>query len=864
MRKEEFTEEKSEKKYAIQRAGLTAAAVLLAVGIGSCEIQRLAKEDAKTKKITMKFGEEDKNFRLPSTKEKETETSIETEEVTTIEEVSEEESVYVERSIENSARDNENEIIEEETSAIAFSSEIETETQVETEKETESQSEPKPSQSSEEEKESEDKEDNHEHNFKVTSKVCKSNEDGTHTFITNKKCSCGEKITIKKKQDCEYGDWVSNGKEGEVASCIQCSYEQTRDHDVEMYTSYLDNENGTHTQIIGNTCNTCDYTEEISKKVEPHNCGEYYNAFEKGEESKCDSGCGYTQTRGHKINTEKSYEAGEDHQHKVISTSTCETCDYTKEETSLEDCIHEIWKSNGAYYEVSVCPSCGDEMTRNHSFDYENSTTTYIAKNDGTHIERITYDCQTCDEKREFDTIEDCVGTWTSIGEAGEKLTCDHCEAEQTRDHDLAITTEYKDNHNGTHEKNEDQKCNTCNYETHSSVNENCNYSDFKNNGANEKRTCGDCKHEDTRDHTMEHQTEHVDDQNGKTHTTIVKDVCATCDYEEEISKTTEAHSSNSPWENNNESGEKNKCETCAGEMTRDHTMKPVEETGDYQYVSNGQHLLGKKQDCATCDYTIAVEGVLEDCDLTGAEFTKEDGKTVAVTCPKCKHDETVHIHEFSEPQYEKDTVESHYVKITCENKRSDGSACSYESKTHEQHNWEPTGIENTWDHPNEKQVECNKCHDTDWVVMENTFSLDTTMMEVMEEETVVESQTEEIVEEETVVESQTEEIVEEETMVESQTEEKVEEETVVESQTEEKVEEETVVESQPQECVPISEKATRQIVDELAKEWFEQRKNRESQRRQEENNKMVLLTNELPLAKKKYLRYNRGNKIYC
>ena len=470
-------------------------------------------------------------------------------------------------------------------------SELETETQKETEMPSSSESESS-SESSEEDKSDDEKE--HEHHFKTISKKYVNGKDGKYHYETIKKsCECGEVKVIKKKEEHQLTDFASIGKDGEEQHCEKCEYKDVIDHDVTTYSIFTDNGNGTHKEEEIEKCNRdyCDYEGVVSTKVGPHDCGEFVNAGDN-EKSYCQGeGCGFVQTRSHKEKTDVTYSSTGSHKHAAHTKTTCENgCGYETFSTKLEDCIHEEFTSNGVDYEVSVCPKCEDELERNHS--YGEATPEYIAQNDGTHIEKLVYECSTCGQEKTEETQKDCTGTWVSKGAIGESKYCSECKTTDTRDHNLDKDTTVKYTGNGVdkhqHTKETDWVClnEGCGYETHASKIEDCSMN-YVDNETNEKAKCPTCENEVTKNHDMKEETRHIDNGDGKTHTVAAFNVCQNdyCKHEDEISKKSENHTASGSWINNGEAGEKNTCalEDCNGEMQRDHNMK--EET---RHIDNG------------------------------------------------------------------------------------------------------------------------------------------------------------------------------------------------------------------------------------------------------------------------------------
>ena len=877
--------------------------------------------------------------RMTVTKEKETDVDLDTEqeenttevESTTIvetEEYSEEETSYGEWEVESTytedlgqaSRNIDTDMEKEaESTIVEIETEVQTDSEIETEPETQKETEPESSSSGESEPNSESSEEDkseeeHEHNFKTISTTYLDNSSAEYHYKTiKKKCECGETKTSKKKELHDFTDFVSIGKDGEEQHCKKCEHEEIIAHDVTTYSIFTNNENGTHTQNNFEKCTRdyCDYEGLLSQTVGPHNCGDYVNAGDKGEESRCQSeGCDYVQTRDHKEKKTVTYNSMEGHKHSAQTDTICENgCGYEIRSTKLEDCIHEKFTSNGVDYEVSVCPKCEDELKREHP--YEKVLEEFYRNNDGTHVERIVYECPSCGEEKIEETLENCIGKWVSAGAVGESQLCTDCGATNTRDHNLKENSEAKyvgDGISHQHEVEIDKVCQNvgCGYEMHDSKKENCDMN-YEDNGENELAKCPTCKKEVTREHNMNPVTRHKDNADGKTHTTTKMNICQNenCGHEDTILEETNNHVPSGSWTNNGEDGEKNTCNVdgCNGEMKRDHDLSnPATGTGEYHYIGNAQHVEGGEKKCANgCGYTEVVkeeDAIPENCDLTGPKNPAPNGEDITVTCPKCEHEEVVHTHNIKSEREKKQSYDpaNHSVKQTCDALYTDGSACTYTNgPIDEPHNLVPTGVENTDERPGMREMRCETnengtgCGEFVWQEMTNTNEQieesieEQTSVEIPEEENsteYVESENTEpnspIVEDEQqedtteYVESENTEsnssVVEDEQQ-EDTTEYVESENTETNSSVAEDKQQEDTTENTASVSETIVAKAEAQIVDEIAREVMNMRRNNK------ENNIYEQLTtgSEKTLAKKRKLMYTVYNeymgkrrKNYC
>lgn len=781
------------------------------------------------------------------------------------------------------------EIVEE--SSIVFEteteSELETELETETEKETEkesksSESEPY-SESSDEDKSDEDKEE-HEHNYKFVKRTVSDNgSDKEHVISTKYRCSCGQTKTIKKKEAHTLTNPTSIGKEGEEQHCEKCHHEIITNHDVTTYTLFTNNENGTHTENTIAKCKNdyCDYEEIIASKVGPHDCSDYVNIGEKGEESHCQSeGCDFVQTRGHKEKVKDThYEKADNHQHSVTEDIVCENgCGYERKTKKLEDCIHENFVSGGIDYEVSICPDCGDELKREHS--YEVTTVEYLANHDGTHVEMVTYECPSCGEKTIEEMEQNCVGDWVSAGTIGESQYCVDCGVTNTRSHDLETTTNIKyigdGEHNHQHEVEINEVCQNegCGYTNNETSTDSCTMI-YKDNGENELAKCPTCETEVTRNHNMVEQTIHVDNKDGETHTKIVSNVCQNedCEHTENVSEETEKHIASGPWKNNRKDGEINTCSAdgCNAEMKQDHNYEGQTPTSiGFEYQQNGNHKEKFETACITdgCGYVKEEYGNEEACkpDMTKVH---DNGTTVTASCmAECGNEDiVVHTHDVVN-KYEYTDDNGHMVTPTCEGESQYGYVCDkkqtpYSEEHHPVGEGTPTVDELTGDIYYENT--CADCKGTYLTMTSNdkTENPEQQSTETSESESITENPSSEnlstVTEEE--IASSTE-VIEEET--EMQMEEQQESSTeVLEQEQAEVVTEE--VESYETEAESVEEimsedkleEAIQQIVEEVAQEIVEEKKNVEVM---EVSDNLALAT-EKPLEKKLKFMYTIYNE---
>jgi hypothetical protein len=301
-----------------------------------------------------------------------------------------------------------------------------------------------------------------EHKYNTPVISIKTNNDGTHTIVTNETClNCNHSKTKTETKNCNYK--TTN------------KYEAASDK--------------THTHTITDTCNECNHSKVVSSKEE--NCN--FELTNSKTESNGDvtetytckaTGCGnsYTKTI--------PYKPGHTHNYVSISTSIVSNNNGTHNEIETKKCscgdvITNTISGNiactfgpetiiGNQY-VSACTSCGYEKTRpyvpEHKHTYEEAGTRISSKGNGTHDIYKIEKCSDPDCGHEIETLYlEGVNCTYGAGVPNEDntlmtYTCNGCghtkteEIKQEHTHDYIISTRTVSNNDGTHDVIETKIC---------------------------------------------------------------------------------------------------------------------------------------------------------------------------------------------------------------------------------------------------------------------------------------------------------------------------------------------------------------------------------------------------------------------
>ncbi len=224
---------------------------------------------------------------------------------------------------------------------------------------------------------------------------CGSIETRSHTlnsveengYITTTCETCDYTNTTKhSNHEFKISSW--NNQE-EIWECI-CGDKETRNHNL------TNHRNSDYSTTYECTNDGCGYTKKIDHT---HNYGNWYNYTDELERQDCI--CGNFNTRSHDLIT--SEENG-------IITTTCNTCDYEKEEKHQ---IHEyVFSSSDEEHEIWKCV-CGEEEIRNHNleetFNERDYSYDYKCTNEGCnytkHIDHVH-------NYNKFVTYNDDYETW--------------------------------------------------------------------------------------------------------------------------------------------------------------------------------------------------------------------------------------------------------------------------------------------------------------------------------------------------------------------------------------------------------------------------------------------------------------------
>lgn len=301
-----------------------------------------------------------------------------------------------------------------------------------------------------------------EHKYNTPVISIKTNNDGTHSIITNETClNCNHDKIKTETKNCDYN--TTN------------KYEATSDK--------------THTHTITDICNECNYSKVTSSKEE--NCSfELTNSKTEAngdvtETYTCKAtGCGnsYTKTI--------PYKPGHTHNYVSISTKIVSNNNGTHNKIETKKCscgdvITNTISGNiactfgpetivGNLY-VSECTECGYQKTRpyvpEHKHTYEEAGTRISSKGNGTHDIYKIEKCSDPDCGHEIETLYlEGVNCTYGAGVPNEDntlmiYTCNGCghtkteEIKQEHTHDYIISTRTVSNNDGTHDVIETKKC---------------------------------------------------------------------------------------------------------------------------------------------------------------------------------------------------------------------------------------------------------------------------------------------------------------------------------------------------------------------------------------------------------------------
>ena len=349
-----------------------------------------------------------------------------------------------------------------------------------------------------------------EHKYNTPVISIKTNNDGTHTIVTNETClNCNHSKTKTETKNCNYK--TTN------------KYEAASDK--------------THTHTITDTCNECNHSKVVSSKEE--NCN--FELTNSKTESNGDvtetytckaTGCGnsYTKTI--------PYKPGHTHNYVSISTSIVSNNNGTHNEIETKKCscgdvITNTISGNiactfgpetiiGNQY-VSACTSCGYEKTRpyvpEHKHTYEEAGTRISSKGNGTHDIYKIEKCSDPDCGHEIETLYlEGVNCTYGAGVPNEDntlmtYTCNGCghtkteEIKQEHTHDYIISTRTVSNNDGTHDVIETKICDCGDVITNTiSGNIACTFGPETIIGNQYVSACTSCGYEKTRPYVPEHK----------------------------------------------------------------------------------------------------------------------------------------------------------------------------------------------------------------------------------------------------------------------------------------------------------------------------------------------------------------------
>lgn len=270
------------------------------------------------------------------------------------------------------------------------------------------------------------------------------------------------------------------------------------------------------------------------------------------------------------------------------------------------------WVSISDTQEKRICNACGHVEYGEHDYGkWENISDTEKQK-----------ECKRCGHKvtQEIDHKHNLT-VWAYLNASLEQRSCDEdgCNYTETRKHGVLkfVQNIFRSNGDGTHKKNEQNKCTTCDhlFETLVDEKESCRYNSWTEDADQclEKHDCKDCGYQETRekhkntkwvskddeieqlvcldcDKVLEERkhgynnpvTEYISNGDGKTHQVYVTKTCPTCDHEKEVSNE-EAECTPGEWIYR-DGQEYSNCQHCGQELVRVHEHDKV--PADLKYTT--------------------------------------------------------------------------------------------------------------------------------------------------------------------------------------------------------------------------------------------------------------------------------------
>ncbi len=355
---------------------------------------------------------------------------------------------------------------------------------------------------------------------------------------------------VKKRTPHVHTDYIvkSFDETEEQVECKDCTYPTTRSHSLGRETI----DKNRHLVVQECEHDGCDYE---ATKEHDHISTTFVSNTDENETWKCDD-CEKEITKNHVLGEEEIDKV----QHNVVQKCTTPECSY-EERKEHNHTSYSFQESLGKDGELWTCDDCEKETTKGHVLGAEE-----VDKTQHNVVQKCTTPGCNYEERKEHDHTT--YSFQENLGDEGELWTCDECEKESTREHQLKSGVIDK----GTHEVVEECQTSGCDYEkrtphVHTAIH-------FESNqGANELWKCDDCDAEITKEHQFGSET--IDPL-----TFDKVQTCETpgCNEEKRIRHSTEANPHIYSFAGSDEAKETYTCEVCGDSYTQEHSW----DTGTY------------------------------------------------------------------------------------------------------------------------------------------------------------------------------------------------------------------------------------------------------------------------------------------
>lgn len=536
------------------------------------------------------------------------------------------------------------------------------------------------------------------HLYHATKIEYKSNEDGTEEKVTIGKClTCGHEITLTRTKLCDYNKVIYD-ENNEYEICDHCDFVHPRGkHNLDngvrkgneiVYT--CQNEGCDYTRVReykpgynhgggSSSGGGSSRPTNPDKPVHTHYLGEWVSLNDDLEASYCPEDGALVETRAHKYTANTNIVSNHDGTHTTTTTYTCSNCNHVKSESKTEtktcdyskityddtyeygncECgdkhtigTHKLDKGTindtNTYITYSCTnPGCGYTKTEKytkpgHIHDYGETKNSYSATDNTHHTHTVYQECTAGDDTKIISkTTEGCIFglTNTSVvdGKTIETYTCkNNCGNSYTKEKTETTTHTHKYGEWQDNGNNEVQYC----------IEPGCTNpvdKKFKPHAWGEwntdhtKRECTTCTATETHVHTFGANTTKLEKNGSTNHDVVTIKTCTdnTCNYSEEVSRTTENCSFTKTIAETDTTITK-EC-ACGNTYVENKTTTHTHNYG--VWTDNGQNEI---RHCIDTNCTVP-GGASETRDHTWGEWNSDHTKR---NCTTCTATET-HTHDF-------------------------------------------------------------------------------------------------------------------------------------------------------------------------------------------------------------------------